>query len=74
MYMRGRDEKGILQLELDDGQQVTAPDMIKAYGGFLLSKTRGGTFGGHWDAFPEVRTLILSTSKALDLGHADPAI
>lgn len=58
MYMRGRDEKGILQLELDDGQQVTAPDMIKAYGGFLLSKTRGGTVGGHWDAFPEVRTLI----------------
>lgn len=59
MYMLGRDGKGVLHLELDDGQKVTAPDMIKAYGGFLLSKTRGGTIGGDWDKFPEVSALIL---------------
>jgi hypothetical protein len=58
MYLRGRDDKGVLHLELDDGQMVTAPDMIKTYGGFLLSKTRGGTIGGNWDTFPEVSALI----------------
>lgn len=58
MYMRGRDEKGALHLELDDGSQVTALDMIKTHGGFLLSKTRGGTIGGSWDKFPEVSALI----------------
>lgn len=58
MYLRGRDDKGVLHLELDDGQKVTAPDMIKTYGGFLLSKTRGGTIGGNWDTFPEVSALI----------------
>lgn len=59
MYMLGRDDKGVLHLELDDGKTVTAIDMIKAYGGFLLSKTRGGTIGGNWDKFPEVSGLIL---------------
>ena len=58
MYMRGRDEKGALHLELDDGSQVTALDMIKTHGGFLLSKTRGGTIGGSWDKFTEVSGLI----------------
>lgn len=58
MYMQERDEMGVLRLELDDGSKVTAADMIKAYGGFLLSKTRGGTVGGSWDKFPEVASFI----------------
>lgn len=58
MYMRGRDDKGALHLELDDGSQVTAFDMIKTHGGFMLGKTRGGTIGGTWDKFPEVSALI----------------
>lgn len=58
MFMRGRDDKGVLHLELDDGSQVTAFDMIKTHGGFMLSKTRGGTIGGTWDKFPEVSALI----------------
>lgn len=59
MYMQRRDEKGVLHLELDDGRSVTAADMMKAYGGFLLSKTRGGTIGGNWDQFPQVDSAIL---------------
>jgi len=58
MYMLGRDASGTLHLELEDGRKVTAPEMIKAYGGFLLSKTRGGTVGGPWDKFPEVSASI----------------
>ena len=58
MYMLHRDTAGTLHLELEDGSKVTAPEMIKAYGGFMLGKTRGGTVGGSWDKFPEVSALI----------------
>lgn len=59
MFMRGRDDKGIMQVELDDGTLSSGRQMQEKYGGFMLSKSRGGTVGGNWDKFPEVRDAIL---------------
>lgn len=58
MFMRGRDEGGVMHVELEDGSLSTGRQMQEKYGGFLLSKARGGTVGGQWDKFPEVREAI----------------
>ncbi len=59
MYLRGRDDQGAMHVELDDGTLSTGRQMQEQYGGFLLSKARGGTVGGQWDRFPQVSEAIL---------------
>ena len=52
-----------MQVELEDGTLRTGRQMQEQYGGFMLNKSFGGTVGGNWDKFPEVRDAILGLLK-----------
>ena len=63
MFMLGRDAKGVMQVELEDGTLRTGRQMQEQYGGFMLNKSFGGTVGGSWDKFPVVMDAILGHLK-----------
>jgi len=46
MFMLGRDEQGTMRVELADGSIRTGRQMQEQYGGFMMSKSFGGTVGG----------------------------